>query len=54
MTTNRNDLSEMMTMPGLKAGLLSAGALSVANSPQEFRQFVAAGMVSSARIIKAE
>ena len=44
----------MMTMPELKAGLLSAGAVSVANSPQEFRQFVAAEIGNSARIIKAE
>ena len=53
ITKIRNDVAEVMTMLDVKASLLKAGAVSVANSPEEFRQFIETEIVRSARIIKA-
>ena len=52
-TTTRNDVYEVTPPPELKAGLLSAVAVSLANFQREFRQIVYAQIVRSARIIQA-
>ena len=53
ITKIRNDVAEVMALPDVKAGLLQAGAVGVANSPEEFRHFIDVEIAKSARIIKA-
>lgn len=53
ITKIRNDVAEVMALADVKTGLLQAGAVGVANSPEEFRQFIETEIVKSARIIKA-
>jgi tripartite-type tricarboxylate transporter receptor subunit TctC len=48
-----NNVVEVMGSADVKAGLLRAGAVSVASSPEEFRQFIEAEIIKSARIIKS-
>ncbi len=48
-----NNVVEVMGSADVKAGLLRAGAVSVASSPEEFRLFIEAEIIKSARIIKS-
>ena len=50
---SRNGVSERMVMPELKAGLLCAGVVIVANSWQALRQLVDAQIIRFERLIKA-
>ena len=53
ITKIHNDVAEVMALPDVKAGLMKAGAVGIASSPEEFRQFIETEIVKSARIIKA-